>query len=444
MSKVGATRVLGVLSMRQNAELKQAVFTEVEGSWSSQVSFLKELIRCRSVFFHESGVQRVISRMMSALSISIDRFEIDTSKIYDKEGFSPVDWGYSNRPQLVGLWKTRNAAPGPSLTLNGHMDVVSAEPVDHWTRNPWEGIVEGQRMYGRGAADMKAGISAILFAISALRRCRVELSGDVILQFVIEEECSGNGTLACLERGYVADAAIIPESTNEQIMLAELGVLWLKTKVFGQAGHVEGSEAAVNAIEKSFQVIELLKELEKEWNGQSHPSFATENHPINFNTGIIRGGDWPSTVPATCEFHTRLSFYPGRKPSQVKKEVTSYLCDRLNGDDWFRSHPPAFTWFGHHDEGVVLDKENELIRKVKEIHEGLSGKDVTYKKIAACTDARFWPLYYRKPATCYGPIGANMHAADEYVDLPSVLHVTKVVAALIMDWCGVRSDSATY
>ena len=105
----------------------------------------------------------------------------------------------------------RNRLKGRSLILNGHIDVVPTGPLDLWTNPPFAPRVENGWLYGRGSGDMKAGLIAGLAAFDALDRLGYRPAADVYLQSVVEEECTGNGALACLQRGYRADAAIIPE-----------------------------------------------------------------------------------------------------------------------------------------------------------------------------------------------------------------------------------------
>lgn len=416
--------------------LKQRVLEIIEDQWDEQVHFLRHLVRTPSVLFGEAPVQHLMYCKFRELGLRTDTFDADISLISRLPGYSPVEWGYCGRPQVVGVLPSRTG-DGRSLVLNGHVDVVSPEPLRLWTHDPWGAEVRGDRMYGRGALDMKSGISAMVYAIRAIQRAGVELRGDVILQSVIEEEVSGNGTLACLARGYVGDGALIPEPWDGQILTGELGVLWLRTVVTGAAGHVYGAHACVNAIEKAYDLIRALRELEERWNAEPHPAYAAVQHPINFNPGVIQGGDWPSTVPAECEFVTRLSFYPGIKPEEAKAMILEHLQAYIEADPWLREHPPCFTWYGHHDEGFVVSEDDELLKVVGSAHSQVTGEEPRFRVGTAVTDARFWRLYYGKPATCYGPGGGNAHGPDEWVDLPSALRTTKVIALAVMDWCGV-------
>lgn len=416
---------------------REKVFTEIDRNWDEQVAFLQKIVRMPSELLHEAPVQHEMLRSFRGLGLETDSFDADPGEIHHLPGYSPVEWGFHGRPQVVGVWRSPDGT-GRSLVLNGHVDVVSPEPVRLWSRDPWGAEIAGGRMYGRGALDMKAGMSAIVYATKAMRDAGVTLGGDIILQSVIEEECTGNGTLACLARGYVGDGALIPEPEMEWVLAGEIGVLWLRSVVTGASGHVHGATMHVNAIEKAYVLITALRDLEAAWNSDPHPAYRGVNHPINFNPGVITGGDWPSTVPAECVFTTRISFYPGISPQEAKGLVLGHLEDAINRDPWLREHRPEFSWYGHHDEGFIAPEGDPMVQTVLRAHASVAGSETSSFVGTAVTDARFWPLYHGKPATCYGPIGANAHGADEWVDLESLRRTTKVLAVAAMDWCGER------
>ena len=417
------------------ADFRKRVLRAVDALWEEQVDFLCTLVRIPSVLLQEAPAQALMDRTFRAMGLETDVFEIDPGELGRLPGYSPVEWSFRGRPLVVGRLRAPNGG-GRSLVLNGHVDVVSPEPVRLWSHDPWGAEIAEGRMYGRGVLDMKAGVSANVFAVRAIQRAGVALGGDILLHSVIEEECTGNGTLACLARGYVGDGAVIPEPGDEACLGAELGVLWLRTVVTGSAGHVLGAQAHVNAIEKCFEVIRALRDLEAAWNAEPRPPYRSVDHPINFNPGVIRGGDWPSTVPAECEFTTRISFYPGITVEEAKALVLEHLRKSLASDPWLREHPPAFTWFGHHDEGYVAPSDDAAIAAVQAAHRQVAGEEARRVFGTAVTDARFWQLYHDRPATCYGPRGANPHGTDEWVDLESLRTVTKVLALTAVQWCG--------
>lgn len=416
------------------------VLAAVDAQRSEQIGFLQELVRQPSTLGHEASAQELVTAKFRQLGLAVETFEPSLIEIAPLRGYSPVEWDYTGRYNVVGRLASKTKT-GRSLILNGHIDVVSPEPVHHWTRDPWGGAIEDGRLYGRGAADMKAGIAQMVYAVEAIRRAGVSLRGDVTLESVIEEECTGNGTLSCLARGIVADGAIITEPHALAAYLAQVGVLWLRIAVRGLGAHVLGAHRAVNAIEKAYVLIAALRELEAQFNREGHPAYAGVEHPINFNVGVIKGGDWPSTVPAECVLEARLAFFPGFKVEDVKARVTAHLREAAKADPWLAQHPPALTFYGFHAEGVVLNRNDTLIRQLAGAHEEVVGKELAYQVSTATTDIRHFNLYYGIPAICYGPAGDRIHGPDESVDLESLATATKVLALLVMDWCGVESQA---
>ncbi len=420
--------------------IKQRVVQEVEKAWPQQVAQLRALVREPSTLGNEAGVQRVVQGTFRDLRLQVTTFEPDIGTISQLPGYSPVEWSYRGRPNVVGVWPAA-AQGGRSLVLNGHVDVVSPEPISHWSHDPWGAEVVGDRMYGRGACDMKAGVGMMAFALRAIQAAGVRLKGDVILQSVIEEECTGNGTLACLARGFRGDGCIITEPSWGHTLAAQVGVLWARVKVRGVAAHVQGANRAVNAIEKMYVLIQGMRELEAELNSQKHPAYADVPWPINFNPGVIRSGDWPSTVPSECELEFRMGFYPGMTAEAAKAMVRQRLEATAAKDPWLSENPPETTFFGFHAEGLVIDPtESPVIRTLEAVHEEMLGRSIPSHAITACTDVRYFALYYGIPATCFGALGGSTHGIDEYVELPTVLEATKVISAFIIDWCGVAGD----
>ena len=241
------------------SDIKKLVFDEIDSVWEDELEFLKTLVACKSTLFNEQGVQQVMARKLKQLGLFVDMFDADIHELSDQPGYSPVEWGYKDRPQVVGVWKSEKSGKGKSLVLNGHIDVVSEHPISHWTYEPYDATIVGNRMYGRGAGDMKCGLAAIVYAVAALKKLGVKLEGDVIVQSVIEEECSGNGALACITRGYIGDAVLVAESMGQKMLTTEVGSLWLRAVVKGSAGHVEGIQPSVNAIDKAYEVITAFK-----------------------------------------------------------------------------------------------------------------------------------------------------------------------------------------
>ena len=419
-------------------DAQRRVLEHVDRNWDREVEFLRGMVRRPSTLGNEALVQRFIAEELAGMGLVTDVWQIDHAEIAALPGYSPVEWSFDGRPNVATSWKAPSGG-GRSLILNGHIDVVPSTPDHHWTHDPWGGEVADGRMYGRGAADMKSGVAAMIYAVRAIREAGVELAGDVSLETVIEEECTGNGTLAARARGYEADAAIIPEPLGQTALEAQVGVMWARVTVRGKGAHAERASESVNAILKAYPLIEAVKELEERVNNPEDRirQFEGSLHPLNYNVGIIQGGDWTSSVPEECTFEVRISAYPGEDLGEVQSRFKSHLLEAAKKDPWLLENPPEVSFYAFRAEGCIVDRNEPIFSALQEHHRSVMEKDLEYFSFTGTTDVRFFNLYRDTPATCYGPTGANLHAPDEWVDLDSVKDVTKVLALTVMGWCGV-------
>src|SRR6185503_10928012 len=153
-----------------------------------------------------------------------------------------------------------------SLIFNGHVDVVPAGDPANWRYPPWQGAIVDDRVYGRGAVDMKGGLCCALFAARALRDAGVRLKGKLIIESVIGEEDGGVGTLAAVLRGYTADGAVIIEPTELCLAPAQAGALNFRVTIPGLAAHGCVREEGVSAIEMFIPIHAALMALERDRN----------------------------------------------------------------------------------------------------------------------------------------------------------------------------------
>lgn len=207
-----------------DAALKGKIVGAVAANFDAQTKFTADLVRIPSRRGREAPAQDVMARAMAGRSLSVDRWKVEIDDIKGMRGFSPVSISYDDAWNVVGAHRCKNPK-GRSLVLNGHIDVVPEGPIEMWNSPPYEPRIADGWLYGRGGGDMKAGLVSCLFALDALKSAGYAPAADVFVQSVIEEECTGNGALACLQRGYRADAALIPEPTNHTYTSAQVGVM---------------------------------------------------------------------------------------------------------------------------------------------------------------------------------------------------------------------------
>lgn len=400
-------------------------------------ALLSDLVRHPSLLGEEKSAQDFVRGVFEDMDLQVDEFAIDEAKLKQHPGYSPSIISYEDRHNIVGIHQPRGATRGKSLILNGHIDVVPVGAERLWTRPPFEPWIDGDRLYGRGAGDMKAGIVAYIVAMKALKAMGLEPAAEVILQSVVEEECTGNGALACLVQGYRADAAIIPEPLN-CIMHAQMGVMWLALEVAGKPVHASVAHTGVAAIDFALYMFGELKKLEQKWNAldQRHAEYRKHEHPVNFNLGKIQGGEWASSVPTACRADIRLGFYPGVTPAEMRETVEQIFTEAHRKHPQSNSIEYKVIYEGFQAEGFVLDINLPMVTTLADCHKSVAGKDVAFNAFTGTTDARFFNLYGNIPATCYGPVAANIHGIDEWVSIDSMMEVAGVLAAFTARWCG--------
>jgi acetylornithine deacetylase len=424
------------------AALSARIRDAVDARFAEQTDFLAELVRYPTLRGEEAPGQDFMAAALRERGYGVDRFRIELDRIRNLPGFSrvPDSVSYENAYNVVGAWRSDNPK-GRSLIMNGHIDVVPAGPLDRWDSPPFEPRIADGWMYGRGAGDMKAGLAGLVYALDALRDAGWRPAADVYLQSVIEEECTGNGALACVARGYRAEAALIPEPFNDRLVRAQVGPMWCKVDLQGHPVHVLTTGTGANAITASFPLMQAVHELIETWNAEDrkHPAFAGVEHPINFNVGIIRGGDWPSSVPAWCSFECRVATYPGQDMEAAKEEIRACIDEAARRDPFLANNPPVVDFHGLQAQGYVLTGGEDAEAALRGAHETAYGEPLEEIAITAATDSRFFGLNADIPSFVYGPRAEDIHGFNERVNLESVRRNTQAIALFVADWCGLEA-----
>jgi acetylornithine deacetylase len=415
-----------------DAEILAAVAAEQP----AMVDLVKELVAAPTLLGAEAAGQAVMRRAFAELGLEPFDVPIDAAAIDRHPGGAPFSWDVDGKVSVLADWG--GAGEGRSLILNGHVDVVSPEPVALWTGDPFAARVDGDWIYGRGAGDMKSGLAAMVGAVRGLQRLGLRPRAPVQLQSVVEEECTGNGALACVLAGHTADAAILTEPTQGAIWNAQVGVLWFQVRAIGAPAHAGEAGHGANAIDASYAAIEALRALEAELNAAKPPLFDAYPHPINLNVGMIRGGDWPSTVAGECVISCRLALYPGERVNGLKARVEEAVASVAAGSRF----EFEVIYDGFQCEGYELDPDAPLVAGLADAAARVYGSAPPLFASTATTDARTFSLYGDTPAVCFGPAAENEHGVDERVLVPSVVQTAQAIALFVADWCGLEDGRA--
>lgn len=409
----------------------------VDDLFDEQVSVLKSLVASKSTRGNEAEAQQLMAQEMAKDCQQVDELEVDLKTIEGLRGYSPSTVDYSGMKNIIGLYGNPDGQ-GRSLILNGHIDVVPEGYVGGWSHDPFDPIVKNNKLYGRGSSDMKAGLTAKLFALRAIKKAGFMPNSSVYLQSVVEEECTGNGALSCLAAGYKADAVLIAEPFNEVLVSAQLGVIWFQIKLYGKPVHAEKATEGVNAIEAMLPVIEALRVLEKTWNHEKHQHdhYSCHKHPINLNIAEFHGGDWTSSVPSWATLNCRIAIYPGDKIEGRQQLLEKAISELSKTNPLVAKAQPEVAYHGFLAEGYELQTETDAEDVLSQAHELIFSETLQRQAITATTDARFYGLYEDTPSLVYGPTGEGFHGFDECVHLDSLKRVTQVYAQFIEFWCG--------
>ena len=398
------------------------------------IELTQDLVRIPSTEGQEGPAQEFMASRMLAEGLAVESFEPDKQKLLEHPAFVDSEVPFEGRQNLIGRWKGDPAKR--SIILNGHIDVVSPEPVERWTVDPWGGEVQGRRLYGRGSLDMKGGLAAHIIALKALRRAGLEPGGSVMVQSVLEEEAGGGGgTLACLMEGNVADAMFITEPGSE-VCVAHAGVLYFRVRVEGHTAHAGQADKGINAIGKMYPIYHALSQLDAlRRESVRYPLFQGDGSPAcHLNLGRMWAGDWPSTVAGFSELEGRVSFVPGETREEIQALIERTVHAAAQDDAWLRDNPPTVTWFGWKADPWRQDADAPFVQMVRRGVEEVTGSPAKLCGKSAGLDTRFCS-YFDIPSVSFGPRGQYSHGCDEYVDLDSLIAVCKVVALTVLSWC---------
>lgn len=418
----------------------QKITAQVDSLHNEMTAFLARLVQFASLPGKEQAAQHFYADKLRALGCAPQILTSKREELESHPAFCDDLVPFNDRLNVVGRWSATSDSKNRSrsLILNGHMDVVPTGHESLWSASPWSGAVKDGKLYGRGSCDMKAGLTANVFAVQALQNLGFRPAGDVLLESVIGEESGGVGTLTTIVKGFKADAAIITEPTRLHACPVQSGALTFRLKVAGRAIHACMKPHGVSAIEKFYPLLHAVQELERrrhvEYKNALYPD-PNNIAPVNF--GTIRGGDWPSTVPDEVVIEGRFGVLPGESTADARRALATALNHAAAGDAWMKDHPPSLEWFEGQFESGQTPLTDSIVESLQQCHADVLGKPTVLQGVTYGSDLRLFTNHGHLPAVLYGPGNIEQaHTVDEWVDLQEVFSAAKVLATIIMQWCG--------
>jgi acetylornithine deacetylase len=287
---------------------------------------------------------------------------------------------------------------------------------------------------------MKGGLVTYIAALDALAGLGIELRGDISVAATVGEENGGLGALSTILRGYRADAALITEPTRLALVPAQGGSLVFRLTISGRSAHAAVRDEGVSALEKLLPIFEDLMKLEEERNAVlSHPLYERLRNKVPINVGVVRAGNWASTVPESLVAEGRVGLIPGEEIEPFRELVAGRIAAVAEHDSWLREHPPKLEWFGGQFAPAEVPSDAPICEALKRAHELATGEEPAVEGVPYGADMRLFIRFGEMPCVMYGAGDVNVaHAPDEHVSIKELLTATKTIACLLADWCGVE------
>jgi len=381
----------------------------------------------------KSGQEYIIAMLekAGAADITVDQLSEATIQRSIRE-FQEGNPGH-NYDNRYNVYARFSGSGGRTIMFNGHIDTMPPGDERLWTSPPHKPEIRSGRLYGLGVCDMKAGLLASMLAVDLIKRAGMNLPGDVIITSVVDEEGGGNGSIAAALAGERADAVVVCEPTDYELIAAHMGFIFFEVSIKGKAVHSGSKWLGVSAIDKAIKIIASLNELEHNW-------LLRYKHMLlpspNLNVGVIDGGTAGSTVAASCVFKTCVHYLPGLMTrEQVIDDFNKALSLCCDGDNWLKDNRPEVTIY-QAGGAFEMDTGHEFVRTFCSAFKNSLGREVRLTGSPAGCDARIWKNIAGLPTLQYGPGSiAQCHAIDEYIETNQFFDAILLYAQLILEWC---------
>jgi acetylornithine deacetylase len=384
--------------------------------------FLGQLVEAPSTIGDEALAQALVAEELTRLGLHVTEVAVPESIASDPDAGVPQT-SYGGRANILATTSSHEL----DLLINGHIDVVPADPRG-WATSPWSPRIENGWMFGRGAGDMKGGLAMATLALDALRSALpTALERPVGVLSVIEEECTGNGTLSALRQGVSADVVLVTEPTDLELLIGGTGIVWVDVTIQGAGGHAEVADRVEHPLDVGLRLVGELEEMGRRVAREHHDvAFDDFDEPYNVNVGLVRAGDWRSSVASVVTLGVRFG-HPRAWTTEEAIDVITSVVTKAVPDDINVS----FSTEGFRAQGYLLDPASPLVDMMQAAHAATHGPVPATRVGGSTTDARFYLNQAGVPALCYGPVARHIHGVDESVNLASIVAGAKTLAHFI-------------
>jgi acetylornithine deacetylase len=398
---------------------------------------LAAIVRIPSITGSEEAVAADVAGRLRAIGLVVDELRPDPAAIRADPAWPGEETTRSSLPLVLG----RLGRPGGRrIVLSGHLDVVPPGDPGTWSVDPWSGVVRDGRLFGRGSCDMKGGVAAILGAVRALvaSGAAASLSGELVVAFVPGEEDGGQGTLAAIRAGAIGDLAVIPEPSNLDIVVAHAGAITFRLTVPGRAAHASQRREGVSALDNLATILRALEADEAARNeAETDPLMTALGLPYPTIVGIVRGGEWASTVLDRVVADGRYGVRLGQSPADAAADLRRAIDAANAADAFLRDHPATVEIVGGQFGSGRVPSDHPLPVGLADAAEAIAGRRPVLLGEPYGADMRLFIGEGRTPCVIYGPGDVRVaHSANESVPLDEVETCARVLAAWVVQELG--------
>ncbi|MDH4143512.1 MAG: ArgE/DapE family deacylase [Chloroflexota bacterium] len=403
------------------------------------VADLQALVRIPSVTGSEEAVAAWVGDALREVGLATDIVRPDPAEIRADPAWPGAEMPRTSLPVVVG----RAGTPGGArLILSGHLDVVPPGEPTTWTVDPWGGEIRGERLYGRGAVDMKGGVAAILGAVRALGSSPGldALTGELLVVLVPSEEDGGQGTLAAIRELETADMAIITEPSQLDLVVAHAGAITFRLTVPGRAAHASHRREGVSALDKLFVLVRALEADEARRNeSETDPLMRALGLPYATIIGKVTGGEWASTVLDRIVAEGRYGVRLGQSPEEAADELRACIAASCAADPFLREHPATVEITGGQFGSARVPVDHGLVTSLTDAARAVTGRVPRLLGEPYGADMQMFVNVGGIPCVIFGPGDVRVaHSADEWVPLDEVEACAAVLATWVSRQIGPR------
>ena len=395
---------------------------------AAMLDLAQDMVRIPSFKTEESDLARFLADFLGSRGYDVDLQEVDPGRF-----------------QTIATLK--GAGGGKSLMLNGHIDM---DPLAMgWNRDPWTPSVEGNRIFGGGIRNMKAGVASMITAAEAIRLSGTKLKGDLVLACVVGELQGGVGTSHLVKNGPLADMAVVPEPFgSENVVTVHAGVLEMAVHVLGNSRHISRKEEAVDAIANMCKAVPAIGNVDFTY----EPRADLPGLP-RINVGAIIGGrgrDYdlrgPNFVSDFCTVIVDVRYLPGMTSQSVKADIQRALDAIAAADPDFRFEiemppDPKHKVFRVVMEPFDLPRDEYILQSVLRHYRTVTGGEpeglgaVLPYSYTGDDTCHLWQAGV--PCLLFGPGGGSESDTipDEYIRISDMEEVAKVLTLTALDVC---------